>query len=227
MAEKAPSETVPLLQPKLDSMAARSLKRASAEKVAINTKAFADLEDSGILERALNVGDTIPNFALPSATGDTVGMQQLLAGGPVVVVWYRGGWCPYCNVTLAAWRAQLDEVTKQGARLVAITPELPDKAMTTKEKHELEFEVLSDIDNEVARQFGIVFKLADPIAKSYGRFFSFEEYYGNEDKELPLSTTYVIDPDGVIRYAFLEVDYKKRAEPGDVIEVLRMIGAEK
>jgi len=208
------------LQPKLDARAAESSKRMPEETSKLFSREIDNLRASGILDRALNVGDTAVDFTLPNATGDSVTLSTLLKNGPVVIVWYRGGWCPYCNMTLSAWHDAYPYIDAAGAQLVAISPEVPDKSLTTKEKHELAFEVLSDSNNHVARQYHIVFKLSDPLMESYNHFFSLSEYNGNDHNELPLPATYVIDTNRVIRYAFLNADYKKRAEPADVLDVL-------
>ena len=104
--------------------------------------------------------------------------------------------------------------------MVALTPELPDSSMSTSEKHELEFDVLSDVGNKVARDYGVVFKLTDAVAAHYQKGFNLHAFNGDESNELPLAASYVIDTDGVIRYAFLDVDYRNRAEPSDIVEVL-------
>lgn len=213
----ATSATPRALQPKLDSMKARFVARVPKEQVDLYEKANRELETSGILDRALNVNDTVPDFSLPNASGDSVSLVQLLAQGPIVLTWYRGGWCPYCNLALSAWTEWLPELEKAGGNLVAISPEVPDSSLSTSDRMGQRFEVLSDQGNRVARQFGIVYKLPDPIIESYNKFFSLSAYNGNEDYELPLAATYVIGSDRVIRYAFLDTDYKRRAEPAEVI----------
>lgn len=222
--KSADSGTV-LLQPQLDSMSARFRQRAPNETIDLYQGAIDDLRGSGILETALNVGDTVPEFALPNAVGDTVPLASLLAKGPLVIVWYRGGWCPYCNMTLQAWKEALPEVKVEGARLVAISPEIPDSSLSTLKRHQLEFEVLSDHGNAVAHQFGIAFRLPDDLVKSYSAHFDLTAYNGDDRYELPLPATFVVGQDRVIRYAFLDADYKRRAEPRDVIEVLKAMAA--
>lgn len=108
---------------------------------------------------------------------------------------------------------------------MAISPELPDNSLTMKEKHELPFTVLSDPDNRVAREFNIVYTLPEGVKTSFSNFFSLSEYYGNESGELPLAVTYIIDENRVIRYAFVNADYKKRAEPAEVIAELEKMGS--
>jgi len=198
----------------------RFLEKADAEKIASYDAGLKAVEESGILESALNVGDEAVPFTLKNQTGEEVSLSDLLEDGPVILTWYRGGWCPYCNITLAFLQEKLPEFELAGAQLVALTPELPDSSMSTSEKNELEFDVLSDIGNKVAREYGVVFKLTDDVAARYQKGFNLHAYNGDETDELPLAATYVIDTDGKIRYAFLDVDYRNRAEPSDIIDVL-------
>jgi len=213
--------TLPMLGPKLDSMKTRFESRAPKDRINLYQGAIDDLRESGILEHALNIGDTVPDFVLPDAVGDSVSLHSYLAQGPVLIVWYRGGWCPYCNMTLHTWVDYVPEVTALGAKMLAISPEVPDSSLSTKEKHHIPFAVLSDHGNHVARQFGIVFKLPDNLIEAYNQHFSLAAYNDDESYELPLAATYVIDTHGVIRYAFLDADYKNRAEPSDVIAALK------
>ena len=115
----------------------------------------------------------------------------------------------------------MDEITGLGATLVAISPELPDNALSTKEKGALEYEVLTDLDNRVAREYGVVFDLTEDVHRRYNELFGFDDHNGQASGELPLSATYVIDTDGTVTYAFLHHDYRERAEPSEVIDALR------
>ncbi|MBP0029064.1 peroxiredoxin-like family protein [Roseofilum sp. Guam] len=185
-------------------------------------QATTDLGDSGILKQTLKVGDTIPDFTLPNATGQPVSIKKLLTKGPVAIAFYRGGWCPYCNLELQALQNALASIEETGATLVAISPETPDNSLTTQEKNELAFPVLSDVDNQVARQFGLVFKLPAsllPIYQSFG--IDVAAHNGNDHFELPIPATYVIQPNGEIVYAFTDVDYTKRAEPSVIVDALK------
>lgn len=177
--------------------------------------------ESGILKSAKNVGDLAPNFVLKNALGEEVSLQSYLDKGPVVLVWYRGGWCPYCNINLHYLQEELENFKAQGANLLALTPELPDKSISTSEKHDLQFEVLSDNGNKVAREYGVVFKLTDEVAKMYNEKFGLNEHNGDISNELPLAVTYIINIDGTIEYAFLDVDYRNRAEPKEITSFLK------
>ncbi|MEM9217016.1 MAG: peroxiredoxin-like family protein [Cyanobacteria bacterium P01_F01_bin.150] len=199
-------------------------RRVPQDTQTVMQQATADLGASGILDQTLKVGDTIPDFALPNATGQTVAIRELLAPGPVVIAFYRGGWCPYCNLELKALQNALASIQETGAALVAISPETPDNSLTTQEKNELAFPVLSDLDNQVARQSGLVFQLPASLRPIYDGFgIDLVAYNGNDQFELPIPATYVVQPNGEIVYAFADVDYTKRAEPSDVVNALKAL----
>jgi peroxiredoxin len=142
----------------------------------------------------------------------------------VILTWYRGGWCPYCNITLHYLQEYLPQFQAAGANLLALTPELPDSSLNTSEKHSLKFAVLSDLHNGVAKEYGIVFTLIEEVATAYQNGFGLHEYNGDESNELPLSATYIIDQDGIVRWAFLDKDYRNRAEPADILVALKGLG---
>lgn len=211
------------LQEVLDAKKSEFETRASAEKKKIYADGIEAVTESGVLGQAKNILDTAPDFQLPNAIGKNVQLQTYLNKGPVILTWYRGGWCPYCNLTLHRLQEELPNFKKHGANLLALTPELQDKSMTPAEKNNLEFEVLSDIDNTVARRYGIVFKLTPEVGDAYQKGFDLASYNGNTKNELPLAATYVIDQSGIIRYAYLNADYRNRAEPSDILEALERI----
>ena len=191
---------------------------------AIMAQATTDLINSKIAEQSLNVGDIVPNFTLPNAVGKTVEWQKLLGQGAIVISFYRGGWCPYCNLELRALQQYLPEIEAQGAILVAISPETPDNSLSTREKNELTFEVLSDRGNQVARKFGLVFTLAPELRPIYDNFgIDISAYNGDSSFELPIPATYVVAPDGKIIHGFVNADYTQRLEPKEIITVLQSI----
>jgi len=211
------------LKSQLDEKKQAFLDKAPAEKIEAYQRGVDGLAESGLLDQALHEGDQAISFTLDNATGKAVSLQTYLNQGPVVLVWYRGGWCPYCNITLHYLQEKLPEFQALGANLIALTPELPDKSLDTQEKNQLEFEVLTDLNNEVARAYGIVFQLPEEVSELYKQSFDLEAYNGNDSDELPLAATYVIDTDGTIRYAFLDADYRNRAEPDEILVALRTL----
>ncbi|MDY7022975.1 MAG: peroxiredoxin-like family protein [Cyanobacteriota bacterium] len=185
-------------------------------------QATEDLVKSGITEQALKVGDQVPDFQLPNAVGQVVEIQKLLKSGPVVIAFYRGQWCPYCNLELRTLQKYLPEIEKLGAKLTAISPQTPDNSLSTTEKNELTFEVLSDVGNQVAKQFGLVFTVVEELRPIYEGFgIDLPAHNGDESFELPIPATYIINSNGVIVHAFVEPDYTQRLDPKDIITTLK------
>lgn len=181
-----------------------------------------DISAADAAKTALNVGGKIPSFSLKDASGNVVSSDNLLKQGNLVVVFYRGAWCPYCNTYLRLLQKNISEIKENGGNLVAISVENPDNSMKVSEKNKLDFSVLSDPNLDVARNFGIVYQLdakTDEKYKGYG--IDLVKLNGTTKPELPLSATYVINKNGEIVYAFLEPDYTKRAEPSVIIETLK------
>ncbi|MGW4302265.1 peroxiredoxin-like family protein [Streptomyces sp. NPDC004646] len=192
-----------------------------AEIREVMRRADGELAASGQADRALTTGDKAPAFTLTTATGGTLSLDALRAEGPVVLTFYRGAWCPYCNLALRALQRHHEDITARGARLVAVSPQVPDESLTLAEKHALDFDVLSDPGSAVARQYGLAFDLPDDLAAVYTRLgIDLHRSNGGHARTLPIPATYVIDGTGVIRWAFVDTDYTKRAEPGDVLDAL-------
>lgn len=219
--ETMESKPATTLKAQLDERKKNFELKADEHKKKIYKEGIEAVVKSGIVDNALNVGDRAPDFELNNALGEPVKLYDYLKKGKVILTWYRGGWCPYCNLTLHQLQQELPNFEANGAHLLALTPELPDKSMTTAEKHELKFEVLSDIGNKIAREYGIVFKLTDDVADTYNESFGVNEYNGDDSNELPLAATYIIGQDGSIEYAFLDADYRNRAEPAELTEFLK------
>lgn len=197
---------------------------ATTDPRVIMARAAEELKALNLPATAINIDDTAPAFSLPDATGTTVALADLLAKGPVVVTFYRGGWCPYCNRSLKEFQDRLTDITAAGATLVAISPETPDNALSTAEKSALQFAVLSDASNAVAKQFGIVFPMNSDLVTVYRGFGVDLEAHNNDPAwTLPLPATYVIDTAGVVRYAYLNEDYTQRATPDEVLAVLKTL----
>jgi peroxiredoxin len=188
-------------------------------------RSLAELVQSGLEESSLQVGQKLPPFALPNAAGERVVSKELQGAGPLVVTFYRGGWCPYCNLALRGLQRILPELEQLGARLVAITPEKPDDSLTTVEKNRLTFEVLTDEGLRYARELGLVWTIPDYALEWHERYFGLylEEHNGTGNRnELPVPATFVVHRTGVVTWWFLEADYWRRAEPSDVLQAVRI-----
>ena len=173
---------------------------------------------------ALNVGAEMPAFTLNDSLGKSVSSKNLLKQGNLVVVFYRGAWCPFCNKYLHDLQKNLSRIKQNGGTLVAISVENPDRSMAIAKKNELEFTVLSDPNLTVARSFGIVYQLPDATNEKYkGYGIDLVKYNSTEKPELPISATYVVSKKGKIVYAYIEPDYKKRAEPDAIVAALSAI----
>ncbi|MCJ1320465.1 hypothetical protein MMC15_005804 [Xylographa vitiligo] len=167
----------------------------------------------------IQVGDTLPEFHLSNALGQQVHSADLLAQGPLLISFYRGEWCPFCNLELRALQKNLDKFTAKGVTLVAISPELPNQSLSTTEKHELKFPVLSDVGNKLARQLGIVFAQPDslrPVFKAFGHDLVTRN--GDDSFEVPVPATLLVDRRGVVRNLFVDTDYTKRLEPETALQ---------
>ena len=183
-----------------------------------------DLKAKNLAESALKVGDTISNTTLPNAAGEEVALKNLWAEGPLVISFYRGGWCPYCNIELKALQESLSQFKELGANLVAITPETPDNSLTTSEKNELSFSVLTDKDNVYAKELGLVIQLPEDLIAIYNQFgINVEKHNGNTDNELPMPATFVVDTNGKVVYSFINEDYTKRGDVEDILTALKAL----
>lgn len=202
---------------------AQPAQPAPANPKLVLQRATEELIRSGLAGKALQAGAKAPDFTLPDAEGRPVRLATLLAKGPVVLTFYRGGWCPYCNLQLKSYQEQLAQIHALGAELVAVSPQRPDRTVDTVQKDALRFPVLSDAGNAIARRYGLVFRVADevlPIYKTFG--IDLEAANGDATHELPMPGTFIIDPDGTVRLAFVQADYTKRLPVEQILEQLRL-----
>ena len=212
------------LTAQLADFKSRFINRAPVERVAMMESATANLKASGIESHAKKTGDAAPDAYMQDATGTLVSLSSLWARGPLIVIFYRGGWCPYCNLELRAWQKHLSELKELGATLVAISPQTPDNSLSTIEKNELRFPVLSDSNLNAASRFGIAFPLPLELVELYGTVGNnLPEINGNGEWILPVPATFVIDTSGTIRFAHVEADYRERAEPLEVLNFVRQL----
>jgi len=194
-------------------------------------------EDRAIMEQAaqdlaaampnpgLPVGEKAPDFVLPNVFGEPVRLTDLLSEGPVVLTFYRGAWCPYCNLQLRGLHKTLPYIEQEGARLVAVTPQKPDKSREQVEKDGYPFEILSDLDDRVMKEYRLYFEVPSDLSEVYKQRLSLDlaEYNGDGRYVLPVPATFIIDHDGIIRAAYADVDYRSRVEPATIVAALQAL----
>jgi len=205
----------------LKSVNSQNRTKIPAEVLAVMDEATQQLIDKGLSSQVLKVGDTFPNFSLVNVHNKEMSLDLVSGSKATIISFYRGGWCPYCNIELKALQGALAEFKSKGASLVAITPETPDSSLTTSEKNELEFEVLSDINNDLAKQIGLVFQLPPALQSIYDKFgIDVAKHNKNESFELPMPATFVLNKNNEIVYSFVNEDYTKRADIEAILAAL-------
>jgi peroxiredoxin len=210
------------LKDSIADFTAAMAKHAPPEVIATLGVELKKLADSGIAARALQVGAKAPDFSLPDSTGKVVSLSSLLARGPAVVTFYRGGWCPFCDLQLRAYQRVLNQVHDLGAELVAISPQTSDYALSDVEKKQLTFPVLTDRHNQVARAYGLVFALSDVLKGLQTGFGNpIPKFNGDDSWELPMPGTFVLDRSGVVRLSHVDPNYMLRLEPTAILDALR------
>lgn len=208
------------LQPRLNEIITQI-----PEPISSRIEAGASGIDASDVAPGLAVGDAAPNFTLADAVGRPVTLSDLLAQGPVVLTFYRGEWCPFCNLQLRSLQEALPRFHELGATLVAISPQAPDHALSLTEKYELDFPVLSDLDQSVIRDYRVQFTLSGDLEDLQVNVFQNDPAIQNADhsRSLPVPATFVIDRDGVVRAAFVSADWRYRPEPADIIAALEAL----
>ena len=212
----------PTIREQSERVQAAAAEQLPAEVVATFTHDRGAMLERGIPADAVAPGDVLQDFTLPDATGTSVSLTQLVADGPAVLVFYRGGWCPFCNLALHQYQAELvPQLARFGARLAAISPQTPDESLSTAEKHSLEFVVLSDAGARVARRMGVTFEPAQDVLEAQ-RALGLDIRDGNADgaTELPMPTVLVVDRDRVVRFADVHPDYTSRTEVETIVSAL-------
>ncbi|CAN7755645.1 peroxiredoxin-like family protein [Rhizobium sp. LjRoot258] len=182
------------------------------------------LRETDVASRALRVGDTAPDFLLPDAHGRLHSSEHLRSEGPLVVSFYRGGWCPFCNSELRALQAVKAEFDSLGANLVVVSPETRDLPRQLKQQLNLDLTMLADVDHGVAISYGVLFRVPDDTkAHCAGQGYNFGHRHGSTEWMLPMPATFVIDQDGVVRNTFVEPDFTIRQEPSDILTKIRQL----
>lgn len=212
------------LHQQLEALREQFSRTAPEGRVALYESKIAAMRTNFPLAQVSRTGDTAPDFSLPDARGRQRSLSALLAQGPVVLSFYRGGWCPYCNLQLRAYQEALADIQALGAQLVAVSPQSPDASLSTAEKNALAFDVLSDSGNQVARSFGLVYTLPEELQGVLrANAKALPDFNGDDSWQLPLTATYVVAQNGRIALDFLDVDYRKRLGTQEILDALRAL----
>jgi peroxiredoxin len=205
----------------LDSLTAKLRAMVPADRLAVVDHAAEKLAQSGLADRALKAGDQAPVFELHDGDGMLWRSHDLLRNGPLAIVFFRGRWCAYCNAQLSAVQEIHPKLAEAGASLVAISPQTQKHSYMTRDMHKLRFPVLSDQGNQVARKFGLVYRLSPEMQAMYESIMTkLPGYNGDQSWELPLAATYVVQPGGKILWARVDADWRKRPEPEELLQVV-------
>jgi peroxiredoxin len=222
--QKKPSRLKMSLRNQLDSLTAKLRAMVPTDRLAFIDLAAAQLSHSGLAERALKIGHHAPNFELPDGDGMLWRSEKLLHSGPLVIIFYRGRWCAYCNAQLSALQEIHPKLAAAGASLVAISPQTQKHSYMTRDMHKLRFPVLSDQGNQVAKKFGLVYRLSLEMQTMYESIMTkLPGYNGDQSWELPLAATYILQSDGKISYARVDADWRKRPEPEELLQIVTRI----
>jgi len=214
------------LQEKLDAYKALPKPHMPPEFGPIIGRTYAALKASGLAERALKTGDRAPNFALPNQDGASVSSAELLKQGPVVLSFYRGVWCPFCNIELKALEAALSEIRARGASLLAISQQTAVNSRKSQRENGLTFPILSDRGGELCAAFGLRWVVPEEMREVHRKLGGpLPTFNGEESWTLPMPARYVIRQDGVIAYAEVNPDYTRRPEPSDLFPILDRLTA--
>lgn len=184
-------------------------------------KSIEDLKTKNIEEKSIKLNEIMPSFSLPNAKNEIIHSEKILKSGKMIIAFYRGSWCPYCNLELKALQENLSKINDKKASLVAISPQSPDNSLSIIEKHNLTFEVLTDKDNTFAKQLGIVFELQDFVLPFYNALgINLVDFNKNNDNSLPIPAVFVVNQDGKIMYKFADANYMNRIDIDQLINTL-------
>lgn len=210
------------LTTQLEEFAENSRKELSEDKQKVMANDIENIQELDIVSKVIKTGAKFPTSELLDINNNKINLDTI--DKKMVIVFYRGGWCPYCNLELAQYQRYLSDIIETGAELIAISPELPDESLNTKQKNELQFKVLTDVNNTLADELGLVHTLTPELAELYDSFgFEVTKKQGTEVARLPLPSTIIIDEDKIVRHVFVNADYKKRLDPLEVIDILKNI----
>ena len=207
------------LSAQLEELTTKLRAMVPAERLATVDRTIEELIRSSVAQQAKKAGDIAPGFELPDGDGMPWRSEDLLRNGPLVIVFYRGRWCAYCNTQLLALQEIHSQIAAAGASLIAISPQTQKHSYLTRDMHKLGFPVLSDAANSVAKKFGLVYRVSADLQKMYESIMTrLPGYNGDQSWELPLAATYIVQPSGQISYARVDADWRERPEPKEILE---------
>ncbi|WP_289139560.1 peroxiredoxin-like family protein [uncultured Brevibacillus sp.] len=214
---------VQILQDALDEATLQMKNALPTEVLEAFEIAIEQTREAG-LNKGVSVGTKAPDFTLASMDGQQITLSAELEKGPVVLVFYRGVWCPFCNLELRAYEQIFDEIAAVNGRVIAISPQTAEYSSAIQEKHGLRFPVVSDVQNQTAKKYELTSQMPEKLKQIYRSIeISLDVFNGDDSWELPLPATYVIDREGIIHFASVDADYKKRVEPGEVLRLLQAL----
>jgi peroxiredoxin len=210
------------LADKLKAQKEKGAAKTDAKTKKIMQKAHNEIAASDVGKNALRVGEKAPNVKFQSTSGGVVALKTLYKNNPVVLTFYRGAWCPYCRLELTQYNDELGDFRRAGVRLIAATPDTFTEIRRLQKKLNLGFVILKDGDNSAAMKFGLKFLVPDKLNKVYQSFgIDIKRSTGQSTPSLPIPGTYVIDQKGIVRYAYVNLDYTQRAEPSEVFKIAK------
>jgi len=222
---REPLDELPSLAAQTSAFYEQYLRKEKPAVVQLKSECQNALSASGIGRACLQAGDRMPRFTLPNLAGQAVDSSALLARGPLVISFYRGSWCGFCNLEMRALQEALPFIREAGAELVAISPDVSDGPAEVVDTYGFAFELLTDRGNRVARQFGLAYSLDERLRPLYKNEFGIDigHYSGEDSWDLPITATYVVDSEGLIVEAFTDPDHTHRMEPRTIVETLRAL----
>ncbi|WP_196893436.1 peroxiredoxin-like family protein [Aureivirga marina] len=213
------------LQESLAKLKAKIESGLPDEYIKIMHQTTKGLKDSGIENSILKVGDFSPEFTLPNQNNEKISLSDLLKKGPVIITFYRGTWCPYCNTDLNYLKRYKPEFDALNAHLISISPQIIKYNKQIVERHKLNFDVLSDLGNVVANKFGLTWQMKDPLKSLYTKTFDIQipKYNGDDSWTLPIPARFIIGTDKIIKYVEYSIDYTNRPNPDVLVPTLKKL----
>ncbi|UKB83282.1 AhpC/TSA family protein [Chryseobacterium sp. MEBOG06] len=209
------------LSMQIEKLNSELFPQLTQETLKVFGQSIQDLKTKSIEQKSIQIGEKIPEFSLPNAYGEMIDSSEILKKHKMILVFYRGGWCPYCNLELNFLQKNLPGISNKNTVLVAISPQSPGHSLTMAERNKLEFEVLTDFNNAFAEKLGIVFQLQDFVIPCYQDLgINLSDYNKNENNTLPVPAIFVVDKDRVVTYKFLDANYMNRVDMEKLLQAL-------